>query len=83
MLPLRDNIPSRTTPVVNYLMIGICSVVFFLQANQQPGEPSLVERYGMIPARIAQTGPADDTVFLVPVETATGIQLPFLPGQHY
>jgi hypothetical protein len=35
MHPLRDNVPSRTTPVVNYVMIAICSVVFFLQFNQQ------------------------------------------------
>ncbi len=75
MLPLRDNVPSRTTPVVNYLMIAICSIVFLLQMNQQLGEPSLVERYGMIPARIAQTESVESTAFLVPVETETGIQL--------
>jgi len=73
MHPLRDNVPSRTTPVVNYVMIAICSVVFFLQFNQQAGEPSLVERYGMIPARIVQTGSVENTVCLVPVETETGI----------
>lgn len=61
------------TPVVNYVMIAICSVVFFLQFNQQAGEPSLVERYGMIPARIVQTGSVENTVCLVPVETETGI----------
>lgn len=81
MLPLRDNIPSRTTPVVNYLVIAICSVVFLLQVNQQPGEPSLVEQYGMIPARIAQTGSAENTIFLVPVETATGVQLVETEGE--
>lgn len=62
-------------------MIAIWSVVFFLQINQQPGEPSLVERYGMIPARIVQTGSVENTVFLGPVETETGIQLVKTEGE--
>jgi len=49
MIPLRDNIPSRTTPVVGYLMIGVCAVVFLLQLRR----PQMPEQYGMIPARIA------------------------------
>ncbi|MGZ0166482.1 MAG: rhomboid family intramembrane serine protease [Planctomycetales bacterium] len=81
MLPLRDNIPSRTTPVVNYLMIAICSVVFLLQVNQQSGEPSLVEQYGMIPARVAHPSAAGHTVFLKPVETPSGIQLVKTEGE--
>ncbi|MFQ5505829.1 MAG: rhomboid family intramembrane serine protease [Planctomycetota bacterium] len=52
MIPLRDNIPSRTTPVVNYALIVICVFVFLAQAGETPGGPSLVERYGMVPARI-------------------------------
>jgi membrane associated rhomboid family serine protease len=56
MIPLRDNIPSRTTPVVNYAMIAICGVVFLLQVAQpdDPMQPKLVERFGMIPARISK-----------------------------
>src|SRR5690349_10121260 len=56
MIPLRDNIPSRTTPLVNYAMIAICAVVFFMQVAQpnDPMQPKLVERYGMIPARISK-----------------------------
>lgn len=49
MIPLRDNIPSRTFPIINYLMIASCAVVFFLQLS---GDPGLAERYGMIPARV-------------------------------
>lgn len=52
MIPLRDNIPSQSTPVVNYLVILCTSVVFLLQLMQQPGAPELVEQYGMIPARV-------------------------------
>jgi membrane associated rhomboid family serine protease len=53
MIPLRDNIPARTTPVVNYTMIALCSVAFFLQL-QEGAEDRLVERYGMIPRRVMQ-----------------------------
>lgn len=50
MIPLRDNIPSRTTPVVNYAMIAICGVVFFLQLQ----DARLIEQYGMIPKRVIE-----------------------------
>lgn len=52
MFPLRDNIPARTTPFVNFLLIGLCAVVFFLQLQEKEEGPSMVELYGMIPARI-------------------------------
>lgn len=53
MIPLRDNIPSRTVPVVNYTMIALCAIVFLGQlADQADGEAALVERLGMIPARV-------------------------------
>lgn len=55
MIPLRDDIPTRTPPIVNYLIIAVCSVVFFAQLQDAPGEPSLVEKYGMIPARIVNS----------------------------
>jgi membrane associated rhomboid family serine protease len=53
MIPLRDNIPSRTTPIVNYTLIGLCSVAFFFQLREG-NQDRLVERYGMIPRRVAQ-----------------------------
>jgi len=52
MIPLRDNIPSRTTPVVNYSMIGICTLVFLLQLMEPGKEEGLVEKFGMIPVRV-------------------------------
>jgi membrane associated rhomboid family serine protease len=56
MIPLRDSIKTRTTPFVNYLIIGACSLVFFQQLTTSPGEPELVERYGMIPTRVTHPG---------------------------
>ena len=52
MIPLRDNVPSNRTPFVNYAMIALCTLVFVAQLNEDPREGSLVERYGMIPARV-------------------------------
>ncbi|MEX2286930.1 MAG: rhomboid family intramembrane serine protease [Planctomycetaceae bacterium] len=52
MIPLRDNIPYRTFPFVNYSVIAICALVFIAQLIQPPGAPDLIERFGMIPARI-------------------------------
>jgi membrane associated rhomboid family serine protease len=52
MIPLRDNIPSRTVPVVNYSLIAACAVAFVFQLMEQPDEATLAERLGMIPARV-------------------------------
>lgn len=52
MIPLRDNIPSQTVPFVNYLLIAACTVVFLLQLSVGDQEASLMEQYGMIPARV-------------------------------
>ncbi len=53
MFPIRDDIPSGRLPIVNWVVIGICAVVFLAQwqESQRPG-PSLVERFGMIPVRV-------------------------------
>lgn len=52
MIPLRDNIPSRSTPVVNFVMIGICGLVFVAQLMEPKDNATLVERFGMIPVRV-------------------------------
>lgn len=53
MIPLRDNIPSRTTPFVNYTMIAICAVAFVFQLLDESSPPgTLVEKFGMIPVRV-------------------------------
>ena len=51
MIPLRDNIPARTTPFVNYAMIGICALVFLAQLQDAARGGSLAEGLGMIPKR--------------------------------
>lgn len=75
MFPLQDNIPTRTVPVVNWLMIGICSVVFLLQVNESPDEPGMIERYGMIPARIVNpSASVEITVAVEAIPTPDGIR---------
>ncbi len=53
MIPLRDSIPSRTTPVVNYAIIALCSVAFVLQISSPDGGNRIVEQYGMVPLRLS------------------------------
>lgn len=54
MIPLRDNIPSRTVPIINYLMIAACAAVFLMQlADEQDGQADLIDRFGMIPAQVS------------------------------
>lgn len=75
MFPLRDNIPSRTTPFVNYAIIAACALVFLVQYMNAGRSPSFIERYGMIPARV--TNP-DQAVFIPDVQrvqTRFGTQL--------
>lgn len=52
MIPLRDNIPSSTRPVVMLLLIAACFVVFFHTLSLP--SPAAVERvaevYGVVPA---------------------------------
>lgn len=65
MLPLHDNIPSRTVPVINYALIALCALCFVAQlVSQQDGRDELVEKYGMIPARIGHP----DVEIEIPVE---------------
>ena len=53
MIPLRDNIPYRTFPFVNYGIIAVCTFVFFAQlASGDQNGVGLVEQFGMIPARV-------------------------------
>lgn len=75
MLPLRDNVPSSSIPIVNYLMIAVCTVVFFLQlAEQSDREGMLVEKYGMIPQRVRHPGEAVLIREAVLVPTSAGME---------
>jgi membrane associated rhomboid family serine protease len=50
MIPIRDQIPTRRVPVVNYLLIAANILVFMLQLLSGPNQESLVYQFAMIPA---------------------------------
>lgn len=74
MFPIQDNIPSRTTPLVNIGIILVCGIVFFFQL-QQGESNSLVEQFGMIPARVFQPDEPVEIVDRVLVRTPFGFEL--------
>ncbi len=73
MIPLRDNIPSRTTPWVNYAIIALCGLVFLIQL--QDARSVLVERFGMIPARVVHPDQPVELVQREIIRTPQGPQL--------
>lgn len=55
MIPLRDNIPPRSMPIINGVLIAVCAAVFVLQLrDQEDGQADLIDGYGMVPARISR-----------------------------
>ena len=67
MIPLRDNIPSRTVPVVNYAIIAICALVFL---GQLAAPQDSVASFGMIPVRIIDP----DRPIVIQEEMTDGIE---------
>lgn len=55
MIPLRDTTKSRTIPFVNYTLIGVCGLVFLLEASLGPASESFIRLFGIIPAKIQAT----------------------------
>jgi len=52
MIPIRDQIPTRHVPVINYLLIVANIVVFIFQWLAGPYEEALVYKFALIPASI-------------------------------
>jgi len=55
MIPLRDTIKSKTVPVVNYLLIGTCGIVFLLELSLGAGLDRFIRTYAIIPSQVAGT----------------------------
>jgi len=57
MLPLGDDLPSRLTPYVNWLIIGGCVVTFLWQITGDSSHfTNVLLMYGFIPARLLLGG---------------------------
>jgi membrane associated rhomboid family serine protease len=57
MIPIRDRLPTRRLPVVNYLLIATNILVFLLEQQAITGPRSarlLLETYGLVPAALVQ-----------------------------
>jgi len=51
MIPIKDTIPSRSTPVVNFSLIGVNAAVFLYELHQTPVQlENMVFNAGFIPA---------------------------------
>ncbi len=73
MIPLSDSIPSRTTPLVNYIIIGTCSLAFLSQLASGDGGSRIVEQYGMIPIRLTDPDARPVIRQRVEIRTSRGI----------
>lgn len=52
MFPLHDNIAPRTFPWVTYAIIVLCAIAFVIQSLAGPQDNTIVDEWGMIPARV-------------------------------
>ena len=51
MIPIRDTTPSKNTPVINNILIGINVVVFAIELMQGAGGDRFIYTYGLVPGR--------------------------------
>ncbi|HID56322.1 TPA: rhomboid family intramembrane serine protease, partial [Candidatus Poribacteria bacterium] len=51
MIPLKDNIPSRTFPVTNVTLIIINSIAFLYEVSLGVRVDEFVMRYGLVPVK--------------------------------
>jgi hypothetical protein len=72
MIPLRDKYRSRTTPYVNYVIIGICVLVFLYELSLDERLTAFVRHYGVDPVRVyaAVSGQAILVTALLPLVTS-------------
>jgi membrane associated rhomboid family serine protease len=60
MIPIRDNIPSKSFPVVNWILILANLFVFLLESSLNPeASDFLVYEFGLVPARFSHPEWAD------------------------
>jgi membrane associated rhomboid family serine protease len=53
MIPISDDNPAQSRPVVTWTLIALCVVVFFWQLSfSEAGEDAILRAYGFVPARL-------------------------------
>jgi len=54
MIPLKDVIPSRTTPAVTLALVAVNGLVFLLQLTLAPADlERMIDAFGLVPARFS------------------------------
>ncbi|MGH8502767.1 MAG: rhomboid family intramembrane serine protease [Gammaproteobacteria bacterium] len=79
LIPLRDDNPVRTTPVVSYTIIAACILVFLWQVSLGANQQAAVYSLGLIPAVLLQGAALPPELDLVP-PVATVFTSMFLHG---
>ncbi len=69
MFPLRDNIPSRTYPLVTNILIWANLLVFAYEASLGQELQQFIEAYGLTPARVTGNAPAGPLGVVLPFFT--------------
>ena len=53
MIPIRDVNPSRLTPIINYLLIGACVLIFLYEVSLgSRALKNFISLYGLVPAHL-------------------------------
>jgi membrane associated rhomboid family serine protease len=72
MIPLRDDIPSRRPSFVNYTIIALNIMIFFVQLGLSKRQlEAFILTFGFIPGRfLSQIGEADILTLILPIFTS-------------
>jgi len=65
MLPLRDEIPSRRIPIVNYALIAVNILVFLWQSLYVRADPRWVYQFSLIPSQVTAGVSPDDFLHIL------------------
>ena len=80
MIPLKDDNPTNSTPIITYIIIGICVVVFLLEiSSPNYSSGALFYSWGVIPASLVHNLQVPEEIYRVP-PTVTLITSMFMHG---
>lgn len=79
MVPLRDDIPTRSTPYVTYSIILVNILVFFYQISLGPDLENFLRTWAVVPCQLSATCPTQSSLTVLP-EWVTLITSQFLHG---
>ena len=67
MIPLKDDNPTSSKPIVTYFIIGLCIVIFLIQVSSQSHETGqLFYSYGLIPSCIMDHNQFPANLYVIP-----------------